>query len=221
MKVQDLVRRADELIQLAQATLNTCPGRSLDALADSAKFGELRSAALSFIERTFGREHTYYKEFSDKCSDVTPYKVETGLGILKAIRDELAGGWIETTRGLLSAEVFADFLDMANHLLEEKYKDPSAVLVGGVVEEHLRQLAAAKGIPVEESRGGHMLPRKADALNADLTKAGVYNKLDQKQVTAWLDLRNKAAHAKYGEYGEEQVRLMLEGVRQFVARVRP
>jgi hypothetical protein len=90
-----------------------------------------------------------------------------------------------------------------------------------VLEEHLRQLAGAKGIAVEEARGGQMVPRKADTLNADLAKAGVYNKLDHKQVTAWLDLRNKAAHAKYGEYSEEQVRLMLEGVRQFVARVRP
>jgi len=51
-----------------------------------------------------------------------------------------------------------------------------------------------------------------------LAKAGVYGKLDQKAVTSWLDLRNKAAHAKYTEYAHEQVELMYAGVRDFVMR---
>jgi hypothetical protein len=44
------------------------------------------------------------------------------------------------------------------------------------------------------------------------------NKLDQKNVTAWLDLRNKAAHGKYTEYQKDQVELMMQGVTQFMAR---
>lgn len=64
-----------------------------------------------------------------------------------------------------------------------------------------------------------MVPRKAEAINADLAKS-VYDKLDQKSVTAWLDLRNKAAHGKYSEYNEEQVRSMLGAVREFIGRVR-
>ncbi len=34
-------------------------------------------------------------------------------------------------------------------------------------------------------------------MNTELYKAGVYGKLDNKNVTAWLDLQNKAAHAQY------------------------
>ena len=37
-------------------------------------------------------------------------------------------------------------------------------------------------------------------------------------VTAWLDLRNKAAHGHYLEYTKEQVELMLQSVRDFTAR---
>jgi hypothetical protein len=33
-----------------------------------------------------------------------------------------------------------------------------------------------------------------------------------------LDLRNKAAHWKYGEYDQKQVEVMLQGVRDFVVR---
>lgn len=56
-------------------------------------------------------------------------------------------------------------------------------------------------------------------MNADLVKANVYNKLDQKQVTAWLDLRNKAAHGKYTGYSKEQVDLMIQGIINFMSRI--
>ena len=62
------------------------------------------------------------------------------------------------------------------------------------------------------------MPKKADALNSELARVGVYNTLDQKNVTANLDLRNKAAHGHYNDYSQEQVVIMLQSVRDFVAR---
>ena len=35
-----------------------------------------------------------------------------------------------------------------------------------------------------------------DKMNSDLCGASIYEKLDQKNITAWLDLRNKAAHGR-------------------------
>jgi hypothetical protein len=64
-------------------------------------------------------------------------------------------------------------------------------------------------------------PRKAESLNADLVRAGKYTVSEQKQVTVWLDLRNKAAQGKYSEYVKQQVGLMLDGVRDFIFRIRP
>ncbi len=37
-------------------------------------------------------------------------------------------------------------------------------------------------------------------------------------VTAWLDIRNNAAHAKYDEYSAEEVRIFLLGLRNFVMK---
>ncbi len=51
-------------------------------------------------------------------------------------------------------------------------------------------------------------------MNADLKAAGVYNGLEAKQVTAWLAIRNAAAHGNYGDY-EAAVRAMIEGVGNF------
>ena len=75
--------------------------------------------------------------------------------------------------------------------------------------------ARAGGIPLQMSGK----PKKADSMNNDLAFADVYSKLDQKNVTAWLDLRNKAAHGKYDEYNADQVRNLLVGVREFAARI--
>ncbi len=86
--------------------------------------------------------------------------MEYAVGILTAIRSELAGGWLTTTRGLISAEIFADFLEMAEYLLTERYKDAAAVIIGGVPEEHLRQLAARAQIPVEEPKNGKVVARR-------------------------------------------------------------
>jgi hypothetical protein len=76
-----------------------------------------------------------------------------------------------------------------------------------VFEEQLRKLWVKFGVPV--ASGG--LPKKADSMNADLATAGAYNKLDQKSITAWLDLRNKAAHGHYSEYTADQVVLFMQG----------
>ena len=55
-------------------------------------------------------------------------------------------------------------------------------------------------------------------MNSELASANIYNKLDQKSITSWLDLRNKAAHGQYLEYTKEQVELMYQGVTNFISR---
>ena len=137
------------------------------------------------------------------------------VGALQALRRDYDAGYLSSVQSLVRAEVFADFLEMAEHLLKQGYKDPCAVLVGGVLEDHLRSLCQGRGIPLQMSGK----PKKADSMNNDLASAGVYSKLDQKNVTAWLDLRNKAAHAQYGEYNHDQVQNLLIGVREFAARI--
>lgn len=137
-------------------------------------------------------------------------------GILSALRiayDE--EGYLATVVELIHADVFSDFVEMAEYLLSEGYKDPSAVIVGSVLEEHLRQLCAKNSIPIDMAGK----PKRAEQLNADLAGQAIYSKLDQKSITSWLDLRNKAAHGKYSEYSKDQVTLYLQGVRNFMSRV--
>jgi TPP-dependent indolepyruvate ferredoxin oxidoreductase alpha subunit len=107
---------------------------------------------------------------------------------------------------------------MSKYLIDEKFKDPSAVMIGSVLEEHLRQLCYQNKITVETIKNEKLVPKKADLLNSELATATIYNKLDQKSITSWLDLRNKAAHGNYDEYTLEQVKIMYQGVKDFISR---
>lgn len=135
-------------------------------------------------------------------------------GILGAIRSYYESGSPLAIGELVRAEMFSDFLEMAKYLLEEDYKDPAAVLTGGVLEGHLRKLCEKNSIPTEE-KGKRI---KADRLNANLVSVGVYGKQDQKSIIAWLNLRNDAAHGDYDKYKSKQVELMIQGVTDFASR---
>jgi hypothetical protein len=111
--------------------------------------------------------------------------------------------------------VLADFLEMADDLQRSGYKDAAAVIAGSTLEEHLRKLATKNAIATEKPDGS---ARKADSMNVDLAKVPVYNKLIQKSVTAWLDLRNNAAHGRYSEYDDAQVAALIRDVRDSAAR---
>ena len=218
---EKLLNRLEQLENLGRATLAT---RSSDGFGGvsvaSGKADGFKAASLSFIERVYEKDHSYYESFNKSVGDYYPSDIESGLEILSSIRQEIEGDWLFTVKGLIAAELFADFLEMADHLLEQGYKDPAAVINGSVLEEHLRQLCSANSIPIEiENNKGVLIPKKADRLNSDLAKEGVYSKLDQKAVTMWLDLRNKAAHGKYDEYTSEQVTNMYSGITEFMARL--
>jgi hypothetical protein len=56
------------------------------------------------------------------------------------------------------------------------------------------------------------------SLNTKCGDAGVYNRLEQKQVAVWIGLRNHADHAEFDQYTADDVRRMLDGVTEFLAR---
>ncbi len=141
------------------------------------------------------------------------------IGVIQGLRADLESGHLQSVSELIHGELFGDYLEMAQHLIENDYKDAAAVIAGSTLEAHLRQLCYKNGIEVEQARkdGSHR-PKTADKLNSDLAKKSVLTKLDQKNVIAWLDLRNDAAHGHYKKYDKNQVSLMVTSVRDFITR---
>ena len=170
---------------------------------------ELR--CLHFLKQLCGEQNTYYKTFDSLCNNnfsVQPYLAENALVILETAKDDYEIGDLIEFSTLIKAEVFDDFLEQSEHLLEQGYFVASAVIAGSVLEDTLRKLCVRNGVTLSTKP-------KLDTMNADLAKAGVYNLLKQKQITALADLRNKAAHG-LGGFTKEDVEAMIKDVRRFM-----
>ena len=178
---------------------------------------EVITSMVAAIERLAPSGTYYYTSLENtiKTHGVNKYAAIPDLaGIIESLRTAYESGYLSEIEELIHADLFSDFIDMSDYLLKEGYKDPAAVIVGGVLEEHLRKLCLKHSITVTiDDR-----PKKSDTMNADLAREGCYNKLDQKSVTAWLDLRNKAAHGNFTEDTDEQVEIALTGIRDFISR---
>jgi hypothetical protein len=133
-------------------------------------------------------------------------------GVLRALRADYADGYVRSVEELVHADVFDDFLEMAEELLSKSYKDAAAVIGGSVLETQLRKLAAKHGLTLHDPSGRQ---QTGGPLNDSLAKAGVYSKLTQKRLTAQLHIRNKAAHGEYSEYEAQDVQDLLASVREF------
>ena len=140
-------------------------------------------------------------------------------GVAQSLLENLQAGYTRSIEEIIHGDVFTDYFDMAQHLLDSSYKDAAAVIAGSTLEGHLRNLCRKHGIDFERQMPEGKTAKKADSLNAELASAGAYGKLDQKNVTAWLDLRNKAAHGHYADYTKEQVALLISSVRDFASRL--
>lgn len=179
---------------------------------------ELITNLVATIERLAPERSIYRRNSEDlraKNGPDYPGNIRVFVGILNALRSDYISGYLKSVEELLHAEVFGDFLDMAAYLLDEGYKDAAAVLAGGVLEGHIRNLARRAGLDV--TTDGRTT--KASTLNDALAKANVYTGLDHKNVTAWLGLRNKAAHGEYDSYTSDQVSLLIQSLRDFLIRV--
>jgi len=195
----------------------------VDDLSDLPKSERqaLVSRAVAAIHQISGKESPYSKE-TERIFRTLPKLHEhttSVIGVVKGLLTDMKAGHLKSLVEIVHSDVFSDFLEMAEHLCQSAYKDAAAVIAGSTLEGHLRELCRKAGIPVEVPKtGGGVVHKKADTMNGELGSGGTYTKLDQKSVTAWLDLRNKAAHGEYTKYNKEQVTILISGVRDFITR---
>lgn len=175
----------------------------------------MASSCLALIER-IAPNSSYAKTARAMAGDgrVTSATVERLIGVVVSLRQDVEAGYTQTLVELVHADVFADYLAMAAELQKGGFKDAAAVIAGSTLEEHLRKLATKANVSITDARGASA---KVSRINDDL-KDTAYNALDHRQVQAWLDIRNSAAHGVYGDYDHKQVANMLAGIGDFMVR---
>lgn len=81
-------------------------------------------------------------------------------------------------RTLVTADVCADFMEMATHLFEKDYLVSAAALSTAVLEDTLRHIAQANDVAIDQKD-------TLDPLNNKCAKKGVYTKYWQKMAYGW------------------------------------
>ena len=218
MKTDKLVeQRFDELEQRAEAILadKKFAFTSNDGVnyfkVDTPSFRAWATSVLNLLQRVFGESSIHYRHFDETYRRDREGEWESSFNeckaILQAAKEDYRGGYLFNVRGLIQAEVFDNVLEQAIELLQSGYKDPACVVAGVTLETALKELCTRNGI----AHG------KLDRMNADLCKAGVYNMGMQKQITAWAERRNKAAHGDWSAYTVADVEDMIRGVTRLIA----
>jgi len=211
-----LLQQIDDTLSYQKVMRENSKYEDLSGLG-SWEYERIITMALAVIQRVTGTESVYTQQ-AQKYERPVYSSYKAIIGILESLREALAADYLDTASELIHASIFGDFLEMSQHLLDEGYKDASAVIAGSSLEAHLRQLCSNNGIDTTVITSSVLKPKKADKMNSDLTRKKAYSKLDQKNVTAWLDLRNKAAHGEYEKYNSDQVGLLISGIRDFITR---
>jgi Domain of unknown function (DUF4145) len=165
----------------------------------------------NLLSKLCGENSQYFKQFeSQENSGVlatTNLTIFRGLrAVFVAVKEDLESGYLSSIKTLVQAEVFDSELEQASELFDSGYSTAAAVIAGVVLETALRELCDRNVI----SHG------KLDKMNADLAKAGVYNQLNQKRITAIADIRNSAAHGKPDKFTSQDVSDMIKDVNQFL-----
>jgi hypothetical protein len=212
-KGEEIERKLGELIQAA-TTLHDAGidvgrgGRQSEPerLEKLVRFREVRASALNLLGRLSSKDSVYYRELAE--AQFTDHLALRG--ILQAALQDYRDGFMADTTLLVSAEIFRDLLDQAQILLDSDYKDAAAVTIRAVLEDGLRRLCVARGLESE--------PRDTiSRLNDRLYKAGVYQALQHKEITAKTQVGNDAAHAHHDKYSKADVEAFLQFVTRFLS----
>lgn len=165
----------------------------------------------NLLANACGKDSEHYLRFAEienpKPQRDNWHEMQQLKAVFLAAQEDYDGGYLDKLRVLIQAEVFSDELDQARVLLSASYSVPAAVVAGTVLETKLRDMCGNLGLPTG----------KLDKMNADLAKAGAYNLLVQKRITALADIRNSAAHGHPEKFSSDDVLDMIGYVERFLA----
>lgn len=209
-----LIARLEGLISQSDEVLSTHmpnpPNMIGFATLDTEKYQKWKASSENLIKVICGSESNYLENFRKETKRGGHRGcVNAGKGILSAVKDDVDAGLLVSVRSLAVAEIFSDFIEIAEHLLRQGYKDPAASLTGAVLEDSLRKLAESNSITVKNSDD-------ISVLNNKLADQEAYNRLVQKQIHAWKSVRDSADHGKFADYKTEDVEDLIRGVKRFI-----
>ncbi|MEM7535215.1 MAG: HEPN domain-containing protein [Chloroflexota bacterium] len=189
---------------------------SHDEIIDTRAFTAWGVSAHSLISRVFGTNSIHFSEFNNAFKTIRDHDyevyddyIDVCLGAFQSAYHDFQNGYLFDVRTLVNAELGDTILEQAKSLLKGNYKDIACVVAGIALELGLKDLCRQQGVTYTGKT-------KLEDLNTNLRKKDIYNESMRKQITAWIALRNYAAHGEWDEYTHADVKYLINGVERFL-----
>ena len=207
-RLAELIAKADAISKAR--TSEDFRGRSIYYVSKAEVTGWCTSV-LSLLQITFKESGSHFQNFQSEYKKFSGYEseFESLTAILVAAKEDFEGGYLFNLTDLAKAEVLDDVLGQAKLFLRSGFKDVACVVIGVALETTLKEISLRHNLSIAS----------LEDMNTALRKKDVYNLTKQKQLTAWIDLRNKGAHGSWTAYSAVDVSDMLTGVERFIDEV--
>lgn len=218
-RLEELITRGEQIKATGQ-TSKHIPGIASiqSSWVDEERAYQWTISAMTILESTFGASSEIFQAVKKRlpaCSDYTEFC--RLIAIMRAALEDLMGGYFFNAKALLEAEICCDLIEQAEQLLTAGYHAAAAVIAGSVLEQHMRSVCISRHLDHVKPNGKYKM---INDLNDELAKAGVYNSFKKKQVTAWADLRNNAAHGNSSAFNPADVAPFIQALSSFCAEVK-
>ncbi len=189
---------------------------------DPEKFVEWRTKTATLLALVIPQGHVHRKSVQEIAELQCAYELlQAAVSLLRGIKDDLEKGFLDDMAAAIEAEIACDYMGQAEQLLADGHRGkfdhvPAAVLAGAVLENALRKLCDEQqpAIAKQDAKGNH---KTLSLLVDELKKAGVFNEAKAKQLRAWADIRNLAAHGEFAKFTRGDVETMIAGINCFLA----
>ena len=191
---ENLIRRIDELIELAKSSTDDFSGQ-----------GEVTSGAINILEVLYGSNSYKLKAYMEQYQDYARKQnkrtylygiVLATSGVLKSIKSEIEAGLVSNIELRAQGGIFGDFITLARKALDES-KDIAAVLVSAALEDTLKRYAEQNGLTVSEADMSEVV----NALKSKELLKGPQASI----VQSYVQLRNKAFHSQWDKIDKETI----------------
>jgi hypothetical protein len=200
--VQDLIK---EGIQVQETMLNV----HQRPYADVKLFSQWLPGCRNLMRILGTSANAFNEPFEDAVGFSEEHRCHAMLGALKALEVAISKDLLQTVQELVFAEAFTDLLEQAEELSEKGYSLAAGVICRAVFEEHLRKLCDVNRC---------LPPGKPtiDPLKQELVKAGVFTKIDAKNVDAIAGEGNHCAHNNQPPLTMEQIKGLIQKLQSFL-----
>lgn len=189
---------------------------------DSSRFFRWKTNCISLLDAIVPHNHLHRSTVQTFQKQVAGYKnLDWAIGVLSGIGEDFDRELLTTSIAEIEYEVSCDYLDEAKALLSAQGVPDSnittaAVLTGIALERQLRRLWAEHNI----ASAGTNNNKRLGLLIDELKKANVINETKAKQLRAWADIRNHAAHGDHEQFTVTDLRHMIDGVKNFLTQLK-